>query len=134
MKNIHRSFVLAVALLAGACGSTQTTTGGTVANPATTAGGQTVTTATGQAVSQNANDRFNTAAQAMKAHDDANSGRGDWNPAACNEVAEQFEDAAEAQPGANFPEAWFNRGLVLLRCNLNDQATTALTRDRSCAP
>lgn len=128
MKNIHRSLLLAVALLAGACGSTQTTTRGTVANPATGANGQTVTNATGQAVSQGANDRFNTAAQAMKAHDDANSGRGDWNPAACNEVADQFEDAAEAQPGSNFPEAWFNRGLVYLRCNMGEQATTALNR------
>ncbi len=129
MNNIHRSIMVAAALLGGACGgSTQTNARGTVANPATTPAGQTVTTSTGQAVSQSANDRFNSAAQAMKTHDDANSGRGDWNADACNEVAGQFEDAAEAQPNGNFPEAWFNRGLVYLRCGMNDQATTALNR------
>ncbi len=129
MKNFHHTFVIAAALLGGACGSqTRTNANGTVANPATTAGGQTVTTATGQAVSQNANDRFNSAAQAMKAHDDANSGRGDWAADSCNEVAGQFEDAAEAQPNGNFPEAWFNRGLVYLRCNMGDQAAAAFNR------
>lgn len=56
-------------------------------------------------MSQSANDRFNSAAQAMKAHDDANAGRGDWANDSCNEVAGQFEDAAEAQPNGTFPEA-----------------------------
>jgi tetratricopeptide (TPR) repeat protein len=128
VKNTQGTFVIAAALLVGACGSSQTRNNAAVTTPATTAGGQTITTASGQAVSQNAHDRFNAAAQAMKAHDDANNGRGDWTNDTCNEVAAQFEEAAQAQPGGNFPEAWFNRGLVFLRCNMNDQATTALNR------
>lgn len=130
MKNIHHAVVITAAFLSGACGGsgTRVNANGTVANPATTAGGQTITTSTGQAVSQSANERFNSAAQAMKTHDDANSGRGDWATESCNEVAEQFEDAAEAQPNGNFPEAWFNRGLVYLRCNQSEPATAAFTR------
>ncbi len=124
----NRLFTLALTVLATACGSSQTnrvTAANAAVNPTT---GQTVTTATGQAVSQDANSRFNSAAQSMRTHDDANSGRGDWTNDSCNEVAGQFEEAAQAQPNGNFPEAWFNRGMVFARCNMTDQATQALNR------
>ncbi len=129
MNTTTRSIALSLSLLAVACGGSQSNARGTTpANVATTATGQTITTASGQAVSQDANARFAEAATAMRTHDDANSGRGDWTNDTCNEVAEKFEDAAEAQPNGNFPEAWFNRGLVYLRCNNNDAATTAFNR------
>ncbi len=124
-----RLLTLALTILATACGSTSTNNRVTAANAAVNpTTGQTVTTATGQAVSQDANSRFNTAAQAMHTHDDANSGRGDWNADACNEVAGQFQEAAQAQPNGNFPEAWFNRGMVFVRCNMTEQAAQALNR------
>lgn len=124
-----RSLSLVFTLLA-ACGGSQSTRGGTTANnvavnPAT---GQTVTTATGTAVSQSANQRFNDAAQSMRTHDDANNGRGDWTADTCNEVAGKFEEAAQAQPNGNFPEAWFNRAMVYQRCNMGEQATQSLNR------
>jgi tetratricopeptide (TPR) repeat protein len=123
-----RYLSLALTLLATACGTTQTnrgTTGTAAVNPTT---GQTVTTATGQAVSQDANTRFNEAAQAMRTHDDANSGHGDWNADSCNEVAGRFEAAAQAQPNGNFPEAWFNRAMILSRCNMTEPAAQSLNR------
>jgi tetratricopeptide (TPR) repeat protein len=131
MKTTH-TFSLATCLLIAACGGTNTTAAGGrgtgVTNPATTSGGQTITTAAGQAVSQSANTRFNEAASAMRTHDDANNGHGDWTPDVCNEIAGKFETAAGEQPNGNFPEAWFNRALVYQRCNMGEQATTALNR------
>jgi len=64
----------------------------------------------------------------MRAHDDANNHRGDWNEAACNQMADAFQRAAREQDGEAFPEAWFNRGMAYERCHMTDQATQAFNR------
>ncbi|MEZ4408915.1 MAG: hypothetical protein R3A52_20960 [Polyangiales bacterium] len=115
--------LLMVAL--AACSSTQNNRGTT---PATNANGNTVVTAGNTAVNETANSRFNAAAQAMRTHDAANDGRGDWNPDACNQVAGMFEQAAQANNNGQFPDAWFNRALVFDRCGMTDPETQALNR------
>ena len=125
---INRRLSSALLLLSlAACGGARQSTGST-APAAHAANGATVTTASGTAVNETANSRFNSAASTMRQHDEANGNRGDWTPATCNEVAGLFETAANAQQGGNFPEAWFNRGLVYDRCGMNEQSTQALTR------
>src|SRR5689334_21925601 len=121
--------LLGIGLVAlAACGSSPAPAG-PVTNPARTSGGAVLTTqGTGQAVSASANQRFEAAARAMRQHDEANSGRGDWNPGACNDIAGQFEAAANEQPGGAFAEAWFMRALSFERCGDTDQARTALNR------
>jgi tetratricopeptide (TPR) repeat protein len=113
-----------VLLTLSACGGRQTTT----TTAAVGANGQTVTTAAGTAVNETANTRFNAAAALMRQHDEANGNRGDWTAETCNEVAGLFETAANAQANGNFPEAWFNRGLVYDRCGMTEPSTTALNR------
>lgn len=101
--------------------------------PARAANGQTITTATGTAVNETANTRFNSAAATMRQHDEANGNRGDWTPETCNQVAGLFEQAAGAQANGNFPDAWFNRGLVYDRCGMTEQAAQALNRALTAA-
>lgn len=113
-----------VLLTLSACGGRQATS----TTPAVAANGQTVTTAAGTTVNETANTRFNAAAALMRQHDEANGNRGDWTAEICNEVAGLFEQAASAQAGGNFPEAWFNRGLAYDRCGMAEPATTALNR------
>ncbi|MGZ4807835.1 MAG: tetratricopeptide repeat protein [Thermoanaerobaculia bacterium] len=99
------------------------------AHAAHTSGGEVIRTAgTGQAVSQTAHQAFEETARTMRQHDEANNGRGDWNPGACNDVADRFQHAANEQPGGAFAEAWFNRGLTYERCGMTDQARTAFQR------
>ena len=124
---ITRTLAAALALLGVACSSTNT--GNTVNNGARGANGQPITTGpNNQPVSASANERFTAAATAMRQHDDANNGQGDWTADTCNEVAGLFERAANEQPNARFAEAWFNRGLVFDRCNQADQARQSLQR------
>ncbi len=119
---------LTAALTAG-CGGGAARAAGPVANPARSSGGAVLRTqGTGQAVSAVANNRFQTAARAMRQHDEANGGRGDWVAGTCNDVAGQFESAANEQPGGAFAEAWFNRGLVFDRCSMAEPARTAFQR------
>lgn len=118
---------ISTALLAtamAACSSTPRPTPTTARAPDGTA----VRDTTGAAVTEQANSAFNTAAAAMRQHDEANNNRGDWTPETCNAVADQFQAAANAQQGGNLPDAWFNRGLVYNRCGMRDQATAAFQR------
>lgn len=108
-----------------ACSSTQSNRGTT---PATNAHGATVVTAGNTSVNETANSRFNHAAQAMRQHDAANDGRGDWTPAVCTEVAGLFEQAAQANNNGQFPDAWLNRALVFDRCSMTEQETQSLNR------
>ena len=61
----------------------------------------------------------------MHDHDEANSGHGDWVAGICNDVASQFGDAANEQPGGALAEAWFDQGLVYQRCGNTDRARAA---------
>jgi tetratricopeptide (TPR) repeat protein len=131
MKNRFNTLLsVGVGTLLAACGGGGAARpAGPVTNPARATGGEVIRTqGTGQAVSATANQRFEEAARLMRQHDEANNGRGDWNPATCNEVAARFEAAANEQPGGAFPEAWFNRGLAFERCGMTDQARQALQR------
>lgn len=58
---------------------------------------------------------------AFTAHDQ----KGDWNPAVCKSVADQFLAAAKEQKSKgtrDFPEAYYNAGLAYQRCGIDDQA------------
>lgn len=123
---ITRTLGLTLGVLA-ACSSTPTTTS-TAANVARDGSGNAITTAAGQAVSASANQRFNEAAQAMRTHDAANNGLGDWTPESCTEVAGLFERAAQEQNNGQFAEAWYNRGMVFDRCGQTDPARQAFER------
>ncbi len=130
MNTRYTLLSIAIGTLAAACGGTPAAgTHVDNAHAAHTTGGEVIRTAgTGQAVSQNAHQRFEEAARVMRQHDDANNGRGDWDAGACNDVAGRFETAANAQPGGAFAEAWFNRGLAYEHCNNTDAARTAFQR------
>ena len=73
---------LGLGLLVPACGGGARPATATVANPARTATGATITTGQGQAVAADAHERFVAAATTMRQHDEANSNRGDWTPCA----------------------------------------------------
>ncbi len=132
--NFKSSKVLSVGfglMIASCGGGGGGSSGGTVtaANAARGAGGEIIRSAAGgQAVSATANQHFERGTAAFRQHDEANSGRGDWNEGACNEVAGIFEQAANAQPNGAFPEAWFNRAMAFERCNLRDRQREALER------
>ena len=97
------------------------------AHAAHTAGGEVIRTqGTGQAVSLTAHQRFEAAAHSMHDHDEANNGHGDWVAGVCNDVAGQFGDAANEQPGGAFAEAWFDQGLVYMRCANTDRARASM--------
>ncbi|MBL8601840.1 MAG: tetratricopeptide repeat protein [Myxococcales bacterium] len=115
-------------LFAAALAACSSTPRGSTTTPATTPAGTPVTTSTGTAVNERANNVFGDAATAMRTHDEANEGRGDWTADTCTAVARQFEAAANAQANGNFAEAWFNRGLVFSRCNQADQARQSFQR------
>jgi tetratricopeptide (TPR) repeat protein len=72
-------------------------------------------------VAQQAAKGFQTALDAMVAHDKAN----DWNDATCASVAKSFQDASDVQKSEmkrEFPEAIYNAGLAYQRCNKDAEA------------
>lgn len=126
MKTSASRFGIGLLFALAACSSSSPNR---VVNAAHTATGETITTGnTGQAVSADAHARFSEAATAMRTHDDANSGRGDWSNDTCTSIAGQFEAAAQQQPNQAFAEAWFDRGLVFDRCGMTDQARQSFQR------
>lgn len=131
MKNNQSLLCIVLGSAFAACGGGGGSGSHTVdtAHAAHTAGGEVIrTSGTGQAVSQSAHQVFEAASRDMRQHDEAASGRGDWNSGACNDVAGHFERAANEQPGGAFAEAWFNRGIVFERCGMTDQARQAFQR------
>ncbi|MDP9151262.1 MAG: hypothetical protein M3O36_15150, partial [Myxococcota bacterium] len=69
-------------------------------------------------VEQKALERFNSAVDALNAHDKAN----DWTDQACAEIARSFEAAASAQSSGKFPEATYDAGLAFQRCGNDKEA------------
>ena len=117
MKN-HAGIVLTVAAVVG-CAGVGCGGGGegqSAKHPkAETAGGL------GSApVVRKAVDRFNSALDALNAHDKTN----DWNEAACADVAKQFEGAADSNASGRFPEAKYDAGLAYQRCGNDKEAKT----------
>jgi tetratricopeptide (TPR) repeat protein len=75
-------------------------------------------------------ERFNQALEALLAHDRA----GDWNEAACREVADRFDAlASDPQSKGKLAESTYNAGLAWQRCNndkeAKDRFQKALTQD-----
>jgi tetratricopeptide (TPR) repeat protein len=107
-------FVSVVTL--AACGGGGAEAGGGVKAP--TSGPK---SASGDTISKAAEDSFKTALDAFIAHDKA----GDWNDAACTDVASRFQSAAREQKSGKFPEATFNAGLAYQRCGKDKEARAA---------
>lgn len=87
-----------------------------------------------QVVGVRARERFEVAARAMRAHDQAREGRGDWTAEQCAQVASQFEAAANAEPGGAFADAWFMRGMAFERCGMTDGARESFEFALRAAP
>jgi tetratricopeptide (TPR) repeat protein len=114
MKKLIPLFVTGLlATTVVACG------GGGGNNPVKTPGKPTgPTTASGDALNKDAENKFNAALDMFLAHDKAN----DWNDGTCADVAKKFESAASEQPGGKFPEATFDAGLAWQRCGKDAEA------------
>jgi Tfp pilus assembly protein PilF len=81
-------------------------------------GGPGPKTANGENLNKAAQDRFQAALEVFASHDKA----GDWNEAACSDVASKFKGAASEQKSGKFPEATFNAGLAWQRCGNDKEA------------
>ncbi|MEM9728237.1 MAG: tetratricopeptide repeat protein [Myxococcota bacterium] len=103
--------IIAASLMVG-CGGGDTAKKQTVpdADVAKTAGGETITTADGSAVSKKAHNRWESALTEF----DRNETTG-WTSAKCSASSKEFEKAASAQ-GGDFAEALYMAGLSLERC------------------
>ncbi len=77
---------------------------------ARTAGGETITTADGSAVTQKAHNRWESALAEFQNNEESG-----WTPAKCDASSKDFAKAADAQSGG-FAEAQYMAGLALERC------------------
>lgn len=113
---MKKSMMVAAALLVWATGCGGPTTDGPGGK---VPGGHTgPTDSSGNAVSAAAVNKFNTALDAMAAHDKA----GDWNDANCTATAAAFVEAAKEQGDKTFGEALYNAGLANQRCKKDKEA------------
>lgn len=115
MKFTKSVFAMASLAVVVGCG------GGAKPEPQTAgnkAGPEVPRTATGEVVSKEAENKFNTALEAF-AQNDKNAS---WNDSACVDVAKKFEAAASEQKSGRFPEATFNAGLAYQRCGMDKEA------------
>lgn len=109
---IRRLLYGAVVVLA-ACGGAGT---GTPSGPvARTAGGQTVTTAEGAPVTQEAHNRWTEAMALFSRHEQQG-----WNESRCAEAVHHFEEAIDVQ--RDFAEAHYMAGVVHMRCHQEERA------------
>ncbi len=107
----HGILFAAFALAASACG------GGSSTTAATDEHGNTITTAGGTAVTEEAHNRWVSALERFQQVD----GQHGWNGETCSGVDSAFESANDAQ-GGNFTEAIYMRGVIAQRCNDDDTA------------
>ena len=87
MKTIQSLFITGLLTTAIACGG-----GGGATKPPVTGKPTGPTTGTGEALNKEAENKFNSALDAMVAHDEAR----DWAEASCTDVAKRFESAGLA--------------------------------------
>ncbi len=97
--------IFASALIAGGCGGKSGD--GSLAK---TTGGDAIRTASGQAVTREAHDKWTVGVELFQRYE-----REGWNDRRCGEAEKKFEDAISAQGGA-FTEAIYMVGLVKSRC------------------
>ena len=67
--------------------------------------------------------KFTAALDAFNAHEKAR----DWTPAACADVAGQFQSAAAGVPGGKLPAAIYDAGLAYQRCGNDKEAKARFT-------
>lgn len=115
MKRITTLGMAVVTALLFGCGPSGGGPGGGPAAKDPT--GKTITTGSGQAVSETAATKFKQGLDQLAQHDKAK----DWDEASCTSTSQLFLDAASEQ-GKPFAEAQYNAGLSLLRCKKNAEA------------
>lgn len=113
MRTLKRSIAVAAVLTFGCGGGGATTEGG--GSVATGAGGQPVRTGGGAAVSQAAHNKWTNASELFARYESEG-----WDAGKCDRVAEEFEEAAEAQ--RDFAEALYMAGLANQRCGKSEEA------------
>lgn len=120
MKTMMKSVTsfTAVALVLAGCGGTS----GSTTEPARAADGNTVRTASGDAVSEAAHNAWQDGLAFFNQHETSG-----WDSGSCDTAASKFENAAEAQNG-RFPEALYMAGLSHARCNERDEALSFYNR------
>lgn len=129
IMNRARLFGLTVFILAlSACGGGATTGGGGTATRPGGNGANVPRTSTGDVVSAEAENHWRDGLAAFAQREQSG-----WNAAACEEVGEKFDDAAEAQ-GGRFPEALYMAGLVHSKCNAREKALEYYNRALAVNP
>ncbi|HEX7478008.1 MAG TPA: hypothetical protein VF331_09400 [Polyangiales bacterium] len=117
MQRCHsRASIVGFVLLTAACGGSAASGGSGSGSGSATVGGKAIKTAGGQAVSQEAHNRWTEGLKLFKLYDT----KGGWTSAHCDDAAGKFEDAAGAQ--AKFAEALYMAGLSNDRCGNRDKA------------
>ena len=113
MKRITTLGMAVVTALLFGCGPSSGPGGPAAKDPT----GKTITTGSGQAVSEVAATKFKQGLDQLAQHDKAK----DWSDASCTSTSQLFLDAA-ADQGKPFAEAQYNAGLAVLRCKKNAEA------------
>lgn len=113
MNTSQRGLALAALLVAGCGGGGASTEGGGAVSAGP--GGAPVRTGGGAAVSAVAHNKWTAASELFTRYD----GEG-WTESKCEQVAEEFEEAAEAQ--RDFAEAFYMAGLANERCGKSAEA------------
>jgi tetratricopeptide (TPR) repeat protein len=133
-KSIELSILgLSVAVFAACGGSSGGGSGKGSSEVATTAGGETITTVGGVAVTVAAHNHWKAALELFDKYEKAG-----WSEAACSEVRDGFEKALKAQRG-NFGEAEYMVGLTYARCGDTKKAKSAYEKvlaehPKMCSP
>lgn len=117
MLNKNRLLTLGC-ILTVACGG-----GGGDEEVATTAGGETIQTADGTAVSLEAHNNWTEGVALFNRNE-----TGGWNEGACSATIAKFESAVEAQGNNEFAEALYMIGLTHSRCGNENEARSFYTR------
>lgn len=113
-SKISAAAALSIALSAAGCGGGAPASGGSTAGRASKDGQ--ITTASGQAVTKAAQERWKGANE-----DFAKADAAGWSSGKCEDVSDSFLDATKAQ-GSKFAEAYYMAGLSLERCKKHDDA------------
>lgn len=112
MRALNRDFLIAVALMAGCGGGAATTEGG---GAAVGPGGAPIRGANGAVIPAAVHNKWLAASELFARYE----GSG-WNESQCEQVAEAFEEVADAQ--ASFAEAFYMAGLAKQRCGKAEEA------------
>jgi tetratricopeptide (TPR) repeat protein len=116
MSTLRLMVVACSGLALAACGGSSGGSSGSGSGGSATVGGKVIKSAGGQAVSQEAHNYWTDGVKLFKRYE----AQGKWTDSQCDEVADKFEDAADAQ--AKFAEALYMAGLAHDRCGRTEKA------------